>query len=277
MQFLILLTGVLVFVFYHFERPPLLWNAREMRRLEATLPPAELASLQAALTSRTPRGRPPPPSTRARAARRARGLPLRPRAHARRRTPGGPARVDALGQAVQRHQLHLPSVRALAAVGGLAGLVMAVIFAAAMSTLAGEFNSVATASMVDFYQRFVRTDGSATHYLWVSRLFTALWGGFACLVALQVGEYGSAIEVVNKFGSYFYGSILGVFLLAILARRLRREASFYGLIAGMITVVLVARFTTVFFRLAQRHRRRDRGSWRGSAITAAFPQRRAVV
>ena len=103
--------------------------------------------------------------------------------------------------------------------GGLAGLVIAVIFAAAMSTLAAELSSLATATVVDFYKRFVNTTGSGTHDLLVSRVFTAVWGIFAALVALEAGRLGSAIEVVNRFGSYFYGSILGVFALAILTPR----------------------------------------------------------
>src|SRR6185369_12374144 len=91
---------------------------------------------------------------------------------------------------------------------GLAGLVIAVIFAAAMSTLSGEFNSLATATMVDFYKRFVTRSASDERELLISRVLTAFWGGFACLVALRAGQLGSAIEVVNRFGSYFYGSIL---------------------------------------------------------------------
>ena len=109
---------------------------------------------------------------------------------------------------------------------GLAGLVIAVIFAAAMSTLSGELNSLATASMVDFYQRFVRTEASDAHYLRVSRLATAFWGLFASVVALQAGRLGSAIEVVNRFGSYFYGSILGVFGLAVLTPKASAAGGF---------------------------------------------------
>src|SRR5207244_12199184 len=77
---------------------------------------------------------------------------------------------------------------------GLAGLVIAVIFAAAMSTLSGEFNSLATATMVDFYKRFVNPSGSDAQELLVSRILTGFWGGFACLVALRAGQLGSAIE-----------------------------------------------------------------------------------
>jgi Na+/proline symporter len=131
--------------------------------------------------------------------------------------------------------------------GGLAGLVIAVIFAAAMSTLSGEFNSLATASMVDFYQRYFRKEASDAHYLAMSRLFTACWGVFACVVALQAGKLGSAIEVVNRFGSYFYGSILGVFGLAILTPGTSARGAFYGLIAGMTTVFLVSRYTSIAF------------------------------
>ncbi len=130
---------------------------------------------------------------------------------------------------------------------GLAGLVIAVIFAAAMSTLSGEFNSLATATMVDFYKRFVRVGGTDAHDLFVSRVLTAFWGAFACLVALQAGRLGSAIEVVNRFGSYFYGSILGVFGLAVLTQRASALGAFWGLIAGMATVWLVATYTSVHF------------------------------
>ena len=107
-------------------------------------------------------------------------------------------------------------------------------------------------------------------------LLFAKTAAILCLVALQVGKYGSAIEVVNKFGSYFYGSILGVFGLAILTPKASARGAFYGLIAGMVTVVLVAQLTTVFFL------------WHnvigavtvfvvGLAITATLPPRKAVA
>jgi Na+/proline symporter len=130
---------------------------------------------------------------------------------------------------------------------GLAGLVIAVIFAAAMSALSGELNSLASASMVDFYKRFLRPGGSEAQDLLASRLTTAFWGGFACLVASQAGRLGSAIEVVNRFGSYFYGSILGVFALAVLTPRASARGAFFGLLIGMGTVALVAGLTPIHF------------------------------
>src|SRR5262249_17810386 len=130
---------------------------------------------------------------------------------------------------------------------GLAGLVIGVIFAAAMSALSGELSALASASMVDFYKRYVRPQAGDAHDLFVSRLLTAMWGGLACLVAMQAGRYGSASEVVNRFGSYFYGSILGVFMLAALAPRAEARGAFCGLLLGLATVIAVAVFTPVHF------------------------------
>ncbi len=255
MQFLILLTGVLVFVFYHFEKPPLLWNSVELARLERQASPAELQDLKSRFAD-------------AHAARRSAAEAL---ADARRRPE---ISVEGHVSTYLESGRHLDAVRkdAVAAIRrvnlgadyndtnyifpsyvlshlpkGIAGLVIAVIFAAAMSTLSGEFNSLATATMIDFYQRFVKKTGSDAHYLLVSRLMTALWGGFACLIALQAGKLGSAIEVVNKFGSYFYGSILGVFGLAVLTPKASAPGAFYGLFIGMGAVALVAQFTRVHF------------------------------
>jgi Na+/proline symporter len=130
---------------------------------------------------------------------------------------------------------------------GLAGLVIAVIFAAAMSTLSGEFNSLATATMVDFYKRYVRADGGARHDLLVSRLLTGFWGLFASAVALQSGRFGSAIETVNRFGSYVYGPILGVFALAVLTPWVRGSAAFWAVVVGEAVVAAVVLTSPVHF------------------------------
>jgi len=249
MQFLILLTGVLVFVFYHFERPPLLWNAAEMRKLEAGLPAEDLAGLESRFEAAHQDRRAAAEEygrTRGEGARAA-YLEANGRLSALHAEAARLVEAKSGGQKYDDTNYIFPSYVVAKLPGGLAGLVIAVIFAAAMSTLSGEFNSLATASMVDFYQRFAKTEASDAHYLAVSRLFTAGWGVFACTVALQAGKLGSAIEVVNRFGSYFYGSILGVFGLAILTPRASAPGAFYGLLVGMTTVFLVSRFTSVAF------------------------------
>ena len=83
-------------------------------------------------------------------------------------------------------------------------------------------------------------DATDTHYLKVSKLATAGWGLFACVVAIFAADQGSLIEVVNRYGSFFYGSILGVFILALLTKRATATGAFVGLIAGMAVVLSVA-------------------------------------
>ena len=250
MQFIILLTGILVFVFFHFQAPPALFNSvarAEFAKVESPEKANAEARYAAAFEQRRD------------AAYRFTGT----------RNTGDPTGadrylaaqkefVDARAEvtSVYKHAtgasdyndtnyifLHyiltqLPH--------GLLGLIIAVIFAAAMSTLSGEFNSLATATMIDFVRRF-RGPGTDQRDLFLSRVFTAFWGGFACLIALQAGRLGSAIEVVNKFGSYFYGSILGVFMLAVLTRRANGTGASLGLFAGMAVVGMVATTTTVHF------------------------------
>ncbi len=252
MQFLILLTGVLVFVFFHFHETPLLWNQAELKRFEAQAPVGELdrqrAELEAAhrerqaaatafVDARHAGGDPGP----AREAYRLAQQRLEAREAAVRRLAGGP------GAPVNDVNYIFPSYVVSQLRGGLAGLVIAVIFAAAMSTLAAELSSLATATVVDFYKRFAFANGTAAHDLLVSRVFTGLWGIFAALVALEAGRLGSAIEVVNRFGSYFYGSILGVFALAVLTPRASARGAFYGLLAGMTAVFVVSRLTSIAF------------------------------
>src|SRR5205085_1708661 len=113
---------------------------------------------------------------------------------------------------------------------GLAGIFIAAILAAAMNAIAAELFSLATASVVDFYKRWFRREAPDAHFLKVSRVATALWGLFACVVATFAASLGSLIQVVNQFGSFFYGSILGVFLLAMIPRA-RAFGAFVGLVA----------------------------------------------
>jgi len=113
------------------------------------------------------------------------------------------------------------------------------VLAAAMSSIAAELTSLSTTSVIDFYRRWVKDDGDDAHYLKVSRGATAFWGVFACVVAIYAATLGSLIEVVNRFGSFFYGSILGVFLLAMMPRA-KGTGSFFGLLMGMGVVAAVA-------------------------------------
>jgi len=130
---------------------------------------------------------------------------------------------------------------------GVVGLLIAAIFAAAMSSIAAELNSLATATVMDFYRRFYKKEASDRHFLRVSKAATAFWGILACIVAVYAAQLGSLIEVVNMLGSFFYGSVLGVFVLAIGTRWATSRGAFYGLILGMAAVASVALLTDISF------------------------------
>jgi Na+/proline symporter len=116
-----------------------------------------------------------------------------------------------------------------------------------MSTISAELAALSTATVIDFYRRFWRPDGDDASTLRFSRIATGFWGLFASAVAIWAAELGSLIEVVNRFGSFFYGSILGVFMLAIGWKGATSNGAFIGLFAGMGSVALAATFTRVAF------------------------------
>jgi Na+/proline symporter len=130
---------------------------------------------------------------------------------------------------------------------GLVGLIIAAIFAAAMSASAGEMNALATVTVIDVYRRHIKRQAPDRHYLLVSKLATGFWGLLACGFAIYAATAGSLIEVVNKVGSLFYGTLLGAFVLAIGTRRATGRGAFWGMLAGFASVLLTARLTTVSY------------------------------
>lgn len=130
---------------------------------------------------------------------------------------------------------------------GLVGLVVGVIFTAAMSSSSGELNSLAAVSVMDLYSRHFRKDASDRHYLLASRIFTAMWGVWAVVFAQYAKHLGSLVEAVNQVGSFFYPVLLGVFILAFFFRRVQGSAAFWAMLAGECAIVSCALFTKVAF------------------------------
>lgn len=128
---------------------------------------------------------------------------------------------------------------------GIVGLLIAVIFSAAMSSTSGELNALASTTVVDFYKRLVKKEGSDAHYVFISKLFTAIWGLLAIFFAFIAHQSENLIEAVNIVGSIFYGTILGIFIAAFFIKRTRGAAVF---IAALIaeTVVITLHFLTLF-------------------------------
>jgi SSS family transporter len=119
---------------------------------------------------------------------------------------------------------------------GLVGLVFACIFAASMSSSSGELSSLATCSIVDIYKRLIHADRSDRHYLLVSRGLMAAWGIYAIIFANYAARLGSLIEAVNIIGSLFYGTLLGIFLLAFYVKWVRGSAVFLSAFVGEVVV-----------------------------------------
>ena len=256
LQALVLIVGVLMFVFYVFTPAPMLFNRVHEREMTEGARATEYRTLEQQFEASA-------------ASRNAAAAGM-----VRAEASGDSELLEAASQEFKRREVETRELRgkALALVReatgdatysdanyvfptfittympiGIVGLLIAAIFAAAMSTIAAELAALSTATVIDFYRRFVRPVADDRHYLRVSRLATAFWGLFATGVAVWAAELGSLIEVVNRFGSYFYGSILGVFILAIAFRSATATGAFIGLIAGMTTVGLAARYTDVAF------------------------------
>lgn len=130
---------------------------------------------------------------------------------------------------------------------GLIGLLIAVIFSASMGSIAAAYNSLASTTVVDLYKRIYKTDASDHHYLTVTRISTIGWGVFCIFVAQYASKLGSMIEAVNILGSLFYGVILGIFLVAFYFKNIGGKATFWGSILAEIGVVLCWWFDIMAF------------------------------
>lgn len=227
MQFFILFIGAVVFVFFVFQKPPVLFQPADLARAETK---AAFAQVQQRFDA-------------AHEARRQAAFSIL-------QTEG--ANQDAFVGIYRGAQKELDAARgeAFKLAGsnsdtnyiflsfvtkylppGVVGLIIAVIFAAAMSTISGEVNSLATVTVMDFY-RSVKPEASDTHYLIASRFATVFWGAYAVVFAGFGSRLGSLIEAVNIVGSLFYGGMLGVFVLAFYVPRATATGAFLGVLAG---------------------------------------------
>jgi len=130
---------------------------------------------------------------------------------------------------------------------GLIGLVLAAIFAASMNSTSAEINALASTTIVDIYKRTIKSEASDKHYLVFSKIATIFWGLFAILFAEFATRIGSLVEAVNILGSIFYGTILGIFLLAFYFKRIKGTSVFVAAIIAEIAVVFCFIFTGISF------------------------------
>ncbi|MDX1980978.1 MAG: sodium:solute symporter [Bryobacteraceae bacterium] len=242
MQFFILFIGAMVFVFHVFEKPPVLFQPADQKKIEARAEyPAVKQRFDAAFEAR------------------------RQAAYSMIQYDGAAgdsfreiyrgaqkeldaARVDASKLAGPSNDVNYVFLRFVTTYlpAGVVGLVIAVVFAAAMSTISGEVNSLATVTVMDLY-RAARPGAEDSHYLMASRAATLFWGAYAIVFAGYGSRLGSLIEAVNIVGSLFYGGMLGVFVLAFYVRRATATGAFIGVLAGEAAIFYCFWFTKISF------------------------------
>lgn len=246
MQFMILMIGVLVFVFYQFATPPMIFNPVEDAKVAGT---AQYQSLQTKFNSAH--------EVREKAAvefienrndqTRAAYVAADKSFNDARKDAVDYVKATTSNSSFNDVNYVFPSFVVANMPMGVIGLIIAAIFAAAMSSISAELNALATATTIDFYKRHFNQNDTDRHYVTFGRIATFVWGIFACIVAMYATNLGSLIEVVNKFGSFFYGSLLGVFVLAIGVKRAKARGAFFGLLFGIASVWVASNYTKIEF------------------------------
>lgn len=256
MQFFILLLGVLIFVFFQFERAPVFFNETVWRTQTAGDGGAELQTL----------------ATRYDAAQELKEQRIRTWLDARR--SGDAAREDAARADMVAAQKESDALRAEAKAAlikgdpgiqakdsdyvfitfilrylphGLIGLLVAVFFASTFSSKAGELNALGTTTAVDLYRHMRRGGTTDAQQVMAAKVFTALWGVVAIAFALYANLVENLIEAVNILGSLFYGVVLGLFFVAFFFKRVGGSAVFYAAIIAQTTVIILYNTLTISY------------------------------
>lgn len=247
MQFLILLVGVLVFVFYQYRESPIFFNTQETDKLRnsphaqaynlleikhqllTTARQKEVLNLQEALQTDNETG-----------VESARKALLDADAAIKTNRDDVVKLIKKNNPTADTNDTNYVFLRFVLDYlpHGLIGLLIAVIFSASMGSIAAAYNSLASTTVVDIYKRSLRPGASDAHYVAASRWATVGWGVFCIVVAQFANRMGNMIEAVNILGSLFYGVILGIFVVAFYFRNIGGRATFLAAVIGEILVVV---------------------------------------
>lgn len=256
MQFFILMIGLLVFAFYQFNTPPVFFNPVETNSIQSSVYADDYRQVEEEHRSIHE-------LKKQKATELVRALEA-----------GSETRVDALREELVMTDLEEKAVREKA-IGilkknnpqldpndsnyvflrfvmdyfpvGLVGLLVAIIFLASMGSTASGLNSLASTTVVDIYRRYLNKQGSEQTYLRASRLATVGWGLFCVVTALYASRLGNLIEAVNILGSLFYGTILGIFLVAFYVRYVGGKAVFAAALLTELAVVFAWKLELMAF------------------------------
>ncbi|MEM6723277.1 MAG: sodium:solute symporter [Bacteroidota bacterium] len=256
MQFFILLVGISVFTFYQFNQAPIFFNVNETEKVVGTQYEDSLAYYQTAYDQLFEQ-------------RQAASIAY-VEAYDADDESGKASASQAIKAALDAEMVVRDSVRSIIKKvnpqaetndkdyvfihwilnnlpKGLIGLLLAVIFSAAMSSTAAELNALATTTCVDFYERAVKPDQNSMHYVGMTKWFTVGWGLIAILFATFGTLFENLIQFVNIIGSIFYGTVLGIFLVAFYLKRFTGTPVFQAALVAQAGVIGVFFFTDIGF------------------------------
>jgi Na+/proline symporter len=244
MQFFILLTGVMVYVFFIFYQPPLHFKQDSVNKINGTEMKGDYDALESRHQSIFEERKSAAVDLSSLNENNDRYISAKERLLA-----SDKALVDIRKEAKEVLKKADPSIETKDSdyvfltfilnylPHGIIGLLIAVIFSAAMSSTSSELNSLASTSAIDFYKRLINKNASAKTYLNVSRLFTLIWGAIAILFAIIANNSENLIEAVNIIGSIFYGTILGIFLVAFFMKWVNGTSVFIAAIVAELIVI----------------------------------------
>lgn len=243
MQFFILMIGVMVFVFYQFTAPPLFFNPVETEKIKASSFGQEYVAIEERFQSAVEH------------------KAERIREYLDAKETGTVDAIERSKSVLKEEEEKIQELRASAVdllkknnadtndtnfvflsfvirylPAGLVGLIFACIFSASMSSASGELSALATSSVVDIYRRHLKTTRGEDHYLLVSRFAMAGWGIYGILFAQLASGLGSLVEAVNIIGSLFYGTMLGIFLVAFYIKKITGTSVFVGAVISEIVI-----------------------------------------
>lgn len=253
MQLFILLTGVLVFIFYLYEKPPMFFNEVALESLKTEEYQEDLKNLERRYTinySELQKSREQFEMALEDGGLRAEALSrdaflkrLEEDQEIRQEVKDLLLEANPDFKVKDTNYVFLNFVMDYLPVG-LVGLIIALIFSAAMSSTSSELNALATTTSIDFYNRLFKREATDREQLMMSKLFTVFWGILAISFALVANLFDNLIEMVNVLGSLFYGTILGIFIVAFFIKRIKRGIFYAALLAEAI--VLLIHFAQVY-------------------------------
>lgn len=256
MQFLILLIGVLVFAFYQFNRPPMFFNQYEVKQVKNSTYAPQYNALENQYTAvfnerklkadNLIKAFDTKNETQISQAQADLKLADQQSTNIRQKAIGLMKKNDPKADLDDTNYVFLNFVTHYLP-RGLIGLLIAIVFLASMGSTASALNSLASTSTVDIYKRIVNPGASDANYLTASRLATVFWGLVCIGMALFAGKMGNLLEAVNELGSYMYGTILGVFVVAFYLKKIRGTSVFIAAFIAEAIICILGYYNAVAY------------------------------